>query len=338
MLGDEEPEAGRVAQLIAAVDPAERCQLNELARMLDQLYEASDLPMAVGQQFIPSPRRGSRAAHRVPKEQRWLRVVPGFIPVALGAFRAAFKASWIAHPAATVAAGTATVATAALVTTAAVVPGASLTHPWPGSPATPNPVASVYSASPITAPSSPLKLAAITGAITKPRLDADGLAGQVPPSLAAPYLYAPSQPSPTSPSYQQPVSSQQSQQGGSATIAVSTTSLDLSSGGGTVTLTITASGSGWAAWRIDTKDPNTGIDQTDLDFSSTHGVLQGGQSATVTVTLDPSQDNAASEVFSVAGQQLTVTLPGPPPAPATGPSAQPDPLVSALPSPDPSAS
>ena len=169
---DTEAEAGRVAQLITAVaaQPAEWCQVDELARMLDRIYEAGDLPLAVGQQVrIPAPRRGSRAAHRVPKEQRWLRVVPGFIPVALGALKAALKASWIAHPAATVAAGTATVATAALVTTAAVSPhGAVASVLGVGTPATPNPVASVYSACPITAPVPTLKLAALVGAVTKP--------------------------------------------------------------------------------------------------------------------------------------------------------------------------
>ena len=231
-----------------------------------------------------------------------------------------------------------TVGAAAIITTAAVVPGASLTHPWPGTPATPNPVAGIYSASPITAPSSPLKLAAITGAITKPRLDADGLAGQVPPSLAAPYLYAPSQPSPTSPSYQQPVSSQQSQQGGSATIAVSTTSLDLSGGEGSVTLTLSASGSGWASWKIDTWDAVNQVNQTDLDFSSSHGVLTGGASVTITITLAGTLNSAQSEVFQVAGQSVTIALPGPPPAPTTAPSPVDTSLPVVVPTPDPSAS
>ncbi len=340
---DTEAEAGRVAQLITAVaaQPAEWCQVDELARMLDRIYEAGDLPLAVGQQVrIPAPRRGSRAAHRVPREKRWLRVVPGFIPVALGALRAAFKASWIAHPAATVAAGTATVATAALVTTAAVSPhGPVASVLGVGSPATPNPVAGIYSASPITAPSSPLKLAAITGAVTKPRLDADGLAGQVPPSLAAPYLYVPSQPSQSSPSYQQPVSSQQSQQGGSVQIAVSTTAPDLSSGAGSVTITLTASGDGgWAAWKVDATDPATGAAQTDLDFSPSHGVLRPGQEAQVVVTLDASLDEAPAETFEIAGQQVTIALPGPPPAPAVAPSPVDTSLPVVVPTPDPSAS
>ena len=204
------------------------------------------IPRARGQHA----RSSARAS--IPPEQRWLRAVQGFAPIAglSAALRHFLAASVPVKAAALASVGALSIAGAAVV--APHGPVASVLGV--GTPATPNPVAGIYSASPITAPSSPLKLAAITGAITKPRLDADGLAGQVPPSLAAPYLYAPSQPSPTSPSYQQPVSSQQSQQGGSATIAVSTTSLDLSGGEGSVTLTLTASGTGWAAWKIDTRD------------------------------------------------------------------------------------
>ena len=286
--------------------------------MLDQLYEASDLPMAVGQQSIPlpavaaGPRTGCRKSS-----------------AGSGWYQASFPSLSVPsgrrsrHPGSLTPCdgrgGTTTVGTAAIMTTAAVVPGASLTHPWPGTPATPNPVAGVYSASPIAAPSSPLKLAAITGAITKPRLDADGLAGQVPPSLAAPYLYVPSQPSPTSPSYQQPVSSQSSQQGGSVQIAVSTTAwISPQEQGGDCDLDASGDG-GWAAWKVDARTRNR-VAQTDLDFSSSHGVLRPAAGSAGRVTAGYVLDEAASGDVRDRGQSVTIALPGPPPAPAVAPS------------------
>ena len=323
-LDQAKAERDALKQHITAQEQLEQ----ELRRREDEA--AKDLPR------IPRQRH-ARARTSVPPDQRWLKAVQGFAPIAglSAALRHFLAASVPVKAAALASVGALSIAGAAVV--APHGPVASVLGV--GTPATPNPVAGIYSASPITGPSSPLKLAAITGAITKPRLDADGLAGQVPPSLAAPYLYAPSQPSPSSPSYQQPVSSQQSQQGGSVQIAVSTTAPDLSSGAGSVTVTLTASGDGgWAAWKVDATDPNTGAAQTDLDFSPSHGVLRPGQEAQVVVTLDASLDEAAQETFEIAGQQVTIALPGPPPAPAVAPSPVDTSLPVVVPTPDPSAS
>lgn len=106
-----------------------------------------------------------------------------------------------------------------------------------------------------------------------------------------------------------------------------------------MTVTLTASGDGgWAAWKVDATDPNTGAAQTDLDFSPSHGVLRPGQEAQVVVTLDASLDEAAQETFEIAGQQVTIALPGPPPAPTTAPSPVDTSLPVVVPTPDPSAS
>ena len=82
MLGvDEDTDA--IAELCAglrAAHPAERGRLSDqLADALDQFCAAQELPMAVGQQFIPRQRHAHRAqkAPRTPLAKRWLWPVPG---------------------------------------------------------------------------------------------------------------------------------------------------------------------------------------------------------------------------------------------------------------------
>ena len=116
---------------------------------------------------------------------------------------------------------------------------------------------------------------------------------------------------PASPPSSQP--SQPSSPAGPAQLTVSTTAIDLSSAT-TAEVTLSATGSGWASWRVDAGG------QTDLDFSATHGVLQAGQSVTVTVSLDATQDSAATETFTIGGQSVTASLPAAP-QPSVAPAA-----------------
>ena len=111
---------------------------------------------------------------------------------------------------------------------------------------------------------------------------------------------------------------------GPATLTVSTTAIDLS-GGGPATVTVSASGSGWASWSVST----TG---TDLRFSPSRGVLEAGEQATITVSLAPSPDSLTSQTFSIAGQQVTVSLPLPVSVPSVLPTGAASPVASVVPS------
>ena len=93
-------------------------------------------------------------------------------------------------------------------------------------------------------------------------------------------------------------------------LTVSTTALNLTSLT-SETITLSATGTGWVPWKVDTWDAATGVNQADLDFSATHGVLQAGESAEVTVTIDPAQalDGDTQEVFTIGGVSVTATLP-----------------------------
>jgi hypothetical protein len=104
-------------------------------------------------------------------------------------------------------------------------------------------------------------------------------------------------------------------------------SVDLSSGM-PQTISLTATGYGWVAWRIKPGGP-------DLDFSATHGVLQAGQTATVTVSLDVTQDGATVQTFDVNGQPVTATLQDPDTAATATDSPSPV-STDEVPSPDPS--
>jgi hypothetical protein len=100
-------------------------------------------------------------------------------------------------------------------------------------------------------------------------------------------------------------------------------------------ITVSASGSGWATWKVVLpQDPQTGTAQADLDFSATRGVLQAGQTAVITVSLDSAnaQDGNMSETFVIAGVSVRADLPGI----VAPPSADPSPGVTIDPTAPPS--
>lgn len=175
-----------------------------------------------------------------------------------------------------------------------------------------------YSATPVTGTSPSQRL--IATVVTKPKVDARS-AGKLTltqvtpsslPSLTGPSGTGSSAPWPADPQPVQAAPGDPAPPPGPAALTVSTSALDLSAAP-SVTVTITASGSGWATWRVDKGG-------SDLDFSKTSGVLAAGQSATVTITADTVQDGALIQVFSVAGQPVTVTLPIPVPVPTVSPT------------------
>ena len=115
---------GLIARLRAQLDQvtAERDKLQrhiEAQAELDAMLMTEALPAVAGDQTGPiarvqGPRTAGHRAPRVPPEQRWLRVVPGFVP-AFGAL----KYAWHGHRIATAITGS--VLTAAVATTTAAV-------------------------------------------------------------------------------------------------------------------------------------------------------------------------------------------------------------------------
>ena len=79
---------GEVEQLRAALaaERAERERLaDKLAQVLDRVYEMTALPATAGGETGPLPQVQRPQSHRTPKDQRWLRVVPGILlPSGLG--------------------------------------------------------------------------------------------------------------------------------------------------------------------------------------------------------------------------------------------------------------
>ena len=288
-----------------------RRHLDAQAELDRMLMAAAHVPAADGTTGplprVPGQRRP--AGHRTPKEARWLRAVPVIVLAALGG---AAKRAWAAHPLPTAAAAIG----APVILTAAVAVGPHAAGQAIGAiPAAP--ASGLYSATPIATPSASPSIAAF---LAKPRRAVPGLdvrsSGTTAPGLPPTYDYVPPVQPPSGGQVTQPAQSSQpsaQQQSGNVTLTVSTSAVDLTSGA-PVTITISASGNGWASWHISAWDPQTQVSQADLDFSSTHGVLQAGKTATVTISLDATQDGAGQETFTVAGQDVTATLPGPPPA------------------------
>ena len=299
---------------------------------LDQLIMADAFQQAAGDEqtgphrpvdqtgphpAVPTPRR---ASHRVPKEARWLKVVPALIPVgAVALFKplsTAFKASWAAHPVATAAAGTVAFTVATGTAAVVVAPHGVVAQAFGAVPVASAPADNLNSATPITGPSSSPSALPVAAFMTKPKTSAiSSLPLYDPPSQRS-YAYVPPAYNPPPQQGQGQGSQQQApaqQQPGRPVIQLDTSSVDLT-GGTSATVTVTAAGSGgWVSWRLDAGG-------SDLDFSSTHGVLAAGESATVTVTLDPVQDGSAQQTFDVNGQSVTASLPLPPP-PAPDPSS-----------------
>ena len=298
----------RFGQLATALDADAAARLAEAGR--DDIATAGfDAGRAYERKLITQERKapGRHAAAR-----RGLRVVQG-IAIAGVALREALRHSWAAHPVATAAAG---VGTAAVLTaTVAVAPNVSLTHPFGASPGTSASAPGWEgSASPVSSPSQRL----IAAVVTKPKADA-AKAGK----LTASSSLTPSVPSLVLPSATGSSASAGPQPGqdapaapaspaGPATLSVSMDGSPDLSVAPSVTVTISASGSGWATWKVDAGG-------SDLDFSAKHGVLQAGQSATITVTSDAVQDGAAVQTIDVAGTSFTITLPLPP-APVVSPT------------------
>jgi hypothetical protein len=202
--GKEEP--GLIARLRAqlAEMTAERDKLQrhlEAREELDAMLMAEALPPAAdGTGPLPRiPGQRQPASHRTPKEARWLRVVPGFVPV-LGALRWA----WHAHRLATVAAG---VFTAAAVTagTAAVAPHVPVLNAIASEPAATVPGWHT-TATPILFPSAAARAASRAGLDAKssrkstpPVVDPPAPVPSVstrPSPVSSPVSYSPPAPSP----------------------------------------------------------------------------------------------------------------------------------------------
>lgn len=110
-----------------------------LASSLPPAADGSTGPMA----RVPGPRSGSRAARCVPREARWLRVVPVILALA-GALRAAVRNAWaVHHPVMTAAAVTAGGAVAVTIT--------ANMAPVPYTTPAPPPAAALASAAPVDA-------------------------------------------------------------------------------------------------------------------------------------------------------------------------------------------
>lgn len=281
------------------------------------------------------PRRGhrkSRTRQRAPGEHPVMFPVPGIAAAAFAALKA--LAPHKAAVAALVAAGAVTGAGVSAVTlthahAAAAAPGSSATAPAPA--------ASAY-AVPAPDPS-------LVSRIGHPgTLSRHARKEQRLPPVPAAWV-APDSPSSASPSQvsQPSQSSQQQGPAGPPQLSVSTTAIDLSASStasATITLSVTGPDGSWVSWRVDTKNPETGAEQADLDFTTpdggdTHGILKAGQSVTITVTVDQAQvaDGNTSEVFTINGQPVTAALPASSAAPAPAVTVTPGDAPSEAPSP-----
>ena len=189
----EGEEVGWLRAQLAAMT-AERDQLRQhldARQELDQMLMAS-APAADGTGPIARVQGPRAAAHRTPKEARWLRVVPVWV---LAVF-AGIRWAWHVHRAATVAAGMLTL-TAATGAAVAVAPHGPIARVLGADPAVTAPAPGLYGAVPV--PSASLRL---TGSsFTRPALDAKSAGPPVISILAsASPSPSPSQSSQPSPS------------------------------------------------------------------------------------------------------------------------------------------
>jgi hypothetical protein len=277
--------------------------------------------------------RGRASVSRLPHQRHaaparrpaWLRAVPGGKAVlsagVLGVVVQLARRCWGAHaPAAAKAALARSIAhpvlamagagtAAAVLVTGAVVVQQAPCVPKSGTTAAAagNPGASDWGTR-VTGPSSsPRFLVAVTRGKTDARSARPIPSG--PPALVL-------APSPSASPSALPSPSASPAPSGPAALSAPPAALDLTNG--PATFTLTATGTGWVAWSITTAG-------SDLDFSATHGVLQAGQTATITVSADPAQalDGDTNAVFDVNNIPVPVILP-------------PLPAVAAVPSPSPS--
>jgi Family of unknown function (DUF6221) len=281
---------------------------DELAGAIEARAEARGYARGLAAAPVPAQRRGRHAA----RSGAVLRLAP--VVAVLALLRrslghhpaAAVKTALAAHKIAA-AAGSVLAAGGTAAVVAVHVLGPSAVPPGIGSAAGPAPAATA-SASPI--PSS--SLIARTVVYPKPKHAARGKTTL----LAAGASQPPWSPAPgPSSSLPGPSPSASSAAAGPAVLTVSTQAIDLTTATSAV-ITLSASGSGWASWKIDTQG------QADLDFSATHGVLQAGQSVTITVSVDPAQasDGNTSETFTIGGVFVRADLPPLAPASSVTPS------------------
>jgi len=249
---------------------------------VDRILAAGLPPAATGDTGpiarVQGPRAASHRAPRTPAAQRWLRAVPGLVPLT-----ALLRGAWHAHHVAVIAAGAATVAAPVLV-------GAALTVATPASAAhqgrraaVPAPAASVYRATPVTSPRvvRPKPDAAKASPAAAPTVPADG-----PPSFPPSAVPSPSSPPPPAP-----------------LLSLSTGELD--TGVFLVGhLTISSSGSA-VPWSVACSQ--------DVSITPSQGVLSaaGQQDYPLTVRIDP-VDGASSGscTFSPGDEHLLVTWDG----------------------------
>ena len=318
----DRPDLGRRMSLLTAAFREQRAWLaghvlaDEYAGAIEARAEARGYQRGLAAATAPGQRKGRHATQR---SNVLLNVVRVLAPVAAGTGwllrhagrhpAAAVKASLAAHKiavpiATTLAAG----GTAAVLTVTALGPAATV--PWTSSAAGPAPAATAWAAVPL--PSSSLIARNVTHTLSgHARKDYQSLApvplAAIPPSSPPSPAAAqdPSSPSPAAPA-------------GPAVLEVSTAAIDLTSTPAAV-ITLTATGGGWVSWHIRAGG-------TDLDFSATRGVLQAGQTAEVTVSLDATQDGATAQVFDVNGQPVTVTFPAPQPAGTSAATDTPSPV------------
>ena len=336
----------QIAQLTAEKEAvaAERDELRQHAEaqeeLLDQVWMASAFQQAAGDEQtgphrpvdqtgphpVPAPRRAP--SHRTPPKDRWLKLVTAILVLA-GALKVAVKASGpaLAHPLRSLAAASIPAkVTAAIGVTTLAVAGAATVPAVHGAvaqalgaqPAASAPADGIVSATPITDPSSPLpSTVPIADILTKPKTSAISSLPFVPEPYSSPYVNVPPAYNPAPPSQGQGTQQPPPSPSGRPVIQLDATAIDLT-GASSATVTITATGNtGWTSWHVDAGG-------SDLDFSSTHGVLQAGQSYTLTISLDATQDGGTQQTFDVNGQQVTVSLPLPPPPPADSSPASTD--------------
>jgi hypothetical protein len=305
---------------------AEKYDRSSKAMSIMDVIEQNPVPPLAAVPAVPQQRsRRRQGSHRQrtlgERAMTALNSVPG-IAVGLAFLKRAAPAAGHGTVTKAISLKAALLAAAVPATGVLVVGAVVITHAGAGSSGGshgsggPDPAASV------SASASPFPSSSLAG-LTKPK---PKHAGNGKHLLASAGLPLPVYTSAADPASSSPASSPSpavSVQVGPAVLTGIPASLDLSSGV-PETFTLTATGAGWVSWRVST----TG---TDLDFSPAHGVLQAGGTATVTISLDASQDGLTSQVFTIDGQTVTVSLPLPVPVPTESVSIPP-----LVPSPSPS--
>jgi len=300
--GDHDALMIMAAELAAEKARSDRLAA-ELAGVLDRI---AALPVTADGNTGPLPRfparagagRGTRRAGDRPRFRLIKGGLAAFLPIA--ALKHAARAHRVMAAAAAAMTGSAVVggalvATVPAITHAAAGPSAGASSAVPGW---------HTSAVPLTP-----KQAKYVAEVTRARQRKHG-AGLVSAASSLPVLppWTPAPfPSSSSPAPSQP--SQTQAAAGSAVLQVPVDGIDLTSGTPqTIMLTATGDG-GWVSWQVKTAG-------TDLDFSKMSGVLRPGQTAEVTVSVDPAeaQDQAMQQTFTVNGQPVVATLQAPQPA------------------------